>query len=272
MANTQKRYDSYANFNAYTDTRTNNSGPYKKYKQVGEKEEPKQQQQAEQVQTSAKQAIRNPSHFSLDSNQNSRELDQQSEGGARLSLQRTQAPQQVHPSSIYTPLSKVSQAPSEQRGGSLTQKNFGKEAEVLASQIQPRTNLETVEDFQGHPVVKSIQGKDLHALLTNPAYKLSRTGKPSKLIVKCYTDWCNPCGLLAPKVEALARDPKYRDFLFLDIHAQNDMGVELGRLPPFDKVTAVPIIFSFYGQVHKDTVYGAEIKEVHEMCEKLAKM
>lgn len=259
MANTQKRYDSYANFNAYTDTRTNNSGPYKKYKEVGEQEAPKQQQQAEQVQTTAKQSIRNPAHFSVDSNQNNREL----------SLQRNQAPQQPQPSPIYTPLSKVSQP--EPRPAS-SQQNFGKEAELVrGSKSQNVTPLENIQEFQGPPVVKVVQGKDLYALLTNPVYKMSKTGKPSKLIVKLYTDWCKPCGLLAPKVEALARDPRYSDFLFLAVNPEQ-MGSELGRLPPFDKVGAVPIIYSFYGQSHKDTVYGADIKEVHEMCENLVKL
>lgn len=265
MSNTQKRYDTYANFNSYADTRTNNSGPYKKYKQVGEKEELKPQKQSEQVQTTAKQAIRNPSHFTIDSNQNGRELDQNN-----LSLQRTHAPPQSHPNPIYTPLSKVSQP--ERNAGSLTQQNFGKEASVLASQTQqPRTSLDNVENFEGPSIVKPIQGKDLYALLTNPMYKLSKTGKPSKLIVKLYTDWCKPCGLLAPKMEVLAKDSKYNDFLFLAVNPEQ-MGSELGRLPPFDKVGAVPIIYSFYGQVHKDTVYGADIKEVQEMCDNLAKL
>jgi thiol-disulfide isomerase/thioredoxin len=257
MSNTQKRYDSYANFNAYADSKNNNSGPYKKYKQVGQKDEPRQPQETEQVQTTAKQAIRNPAHFTIDSNQNTREFSQD------LSLQRSQAPQQPHPSPIYTPLSKVSQPPRDPSTGVSVQ-NFGKEASLLAS--QKTAPMET--NLQGPPVVKEIQGKELYNLLTHPNFKFSRSGKPSKLIVKLFTDWCGPCKTLEPQVEALARDPKYKDFLFLAVNPEK-MGVELGSLPPFDKVGAVPITYSFHGQKHQNTAYGAKLSDVKEICDHL---
>jgi thioredoxin 1 len=111
--------------------------------------------------------------------------------------------------------------------------------------------------------VYPIQSEKLFELLEFPQHHLTKDGKPTKIVVKVYTDWCGPCKQVAPDFEKLSMDPEHQDILFLMVD-----GEKIGpNLMKYIKVSAVPVFFLFYmGKQFGDMVVGPNIQDVKNAC------
>lgn len=115
--------------------------------------------------------------------------------------------------------------------------------------------------------VEMIDSQKLMPLLTDPRFFVSRLGTPAKFLLKFETDWCKPCRVLEPKVEALSMNPRYADILFFRINAEH-LDRATGEM--FKDIAAVPVTVGFVGGQRVGTVVGGSIDEIQALCDKMA--
>ena len=114
--------------------------------------------------------------------------------------------------------------------------------------------------------VLKFQSHELNELLNNPKHHYTREGKPTKVVVKVYTDWCGPCKTLAPKFDDLSMQPENSDILFVSIDGEK-IGPELAQQIA---VSAVPVIFTFHCGRKLNMVPGPDIDRIRAAVQELA--
>ncbi len=112
--------------------------------------------------------------------------------------------------------------------------------------------------------VIEFSSAELNELLSNPKHHYTREGKPTKVCVKVYTDWCGPCRTLKPKFDELSM--QYNNVLFVCINGER-LGPEIsGHI----SVSAVPVIFTFHCGRKLNMIPGADIDRIQEAVHELA--
>lgn len=114
--------------------------------------------------------------------------------------------------------------------------------------------------------VLKFQSGELYELLNNPKHHYTREGKPTKVVVKVYTDWCGPCKTLAPKFDELSIQPENCDILFVSIDGEK-IGPELAQQIA---VSAVPVTFTFHCGRKLNMVPGPNIDAIRAAVQELA--
>lgn len=113
--------------------------------------------------------------------------------------------------------------------------------------------------------VIEFKSPELNELLSNPKYHYTKEGKPTKVCVKVYTDWCGPCRGLAPKFDQLSTEPEHQDILFVSIDGEK-LTQEIGH---HISVSAVPVIFTFHCGRKLNMIPGADIGRIREAVQEL---
>ena len=116
--------------------------------------------------------------------------------------------------------------------------------------------------------VREIEGSKLFNLLTDVKFKSTKTGRPSKVVIKVYTDWCGPCKKIEPYFEELTFNPKYSDILFVKVNGER-LGKDLQTL--LKDVGAVPVFFGYVAGEKAGFVAGTNIQEIVNMCDEICK-
>lgn len=133
------------------------------------------------------------------------------------------------------------------------------------------TPPQTHPDVFNPPVqhrVREIESEKLFQLLRDPNYQLTKAGKPVKIFVKVYTDWCAPCKKIAPLIQELSVQQENAEILFVQINGEKICK----KLETVIKVGAVPVFFGFVKGVKMgDFVAGADRDKIIELCNNLAK-
>ncbi|MBX8632483.1 MAG: thioredoxin [Thermoplasmata archaeon] len=76
------------------------------------------------------------------------------------------------------------------------------------------------------------------------------------VVVDCWAGWCQPCRMIAPSVEELAKELKGKVvFGKLDVDANAGVPQEYG-------IMSIPTLLVFKGGRHVDTIIGAVPKSV----------
>lgn len=120
----------------------------------------------------------------------------------------------------------------------------------------------TAEQTQRQTRVLSMNSAQLYELLANPQHHYTKEGKPTKIMVKVYTDWCGPCQKIAPRFDEMSMNPQFNDVLFVSIDGEK-IGPEL---KPFISVSAVPVFFTFYCGRQLNMIPGADLGAITQAC------
>ena len=67
--------------------------------------------------------------------------------------------------------------------------------------------------------VTKINGKDFKRLAVE---------SKKKVVVDCYAEWCGPCKMLSPVVEALSEENAEYEFYKLDVDVEEEVSKEYG--------------------------------------------
>lgn len=111
-----------------------------------------------------------------------------------------------------------------------------------------------------------FRSEELFELLHNPKHHYTREGKPTKVVVKVYTDWCGPCRTLAPKFDEMSIQPENSDILFVSIDGEK-ISSDLNQ---YIAVSAVPVIFTFYCGRKLNMIPGADVEKIRGAIQELA--
>lgn len=114
--------------------------------------------------------------------------------------------------------------------------------------------------------VLKFRSEELFELLNNAKHHYTREGKPTKVVVKVYTDWCGPCQTLAPKFDEMSMMPEHADILFVSLDGER-ITPELNQ---YINVSAVPVTFTFCCGRKLNMVPGADIEKVFSAIQQLA--
>lgn len=114
--------------------------------------------------------------------------------------------------------------------------------------------------------VLEFKSQELYELLANPKHHYTKEGKPTKVCVKVYTDWCGPCRTLAPKFDEMSLQPENQDILFVSIDGEK-LSQEISQ---HIAVSAVPVIFTFHCGRKLNMIPGADISRIQEAIQELA--
>jgi len=118
---------------------------------------------------------------------------------------------------------------------------------------------------QQHHRVREIESDKLYELLTNPNYHFTPQGKPFKILLKVYTNWCKPCQIIAPHIEKLSMDQEFSDVLFVQLDGEKISE----KLSQIVKVSAVPVFFGFAAGKSIDFIPGPDLGKIVELCRRL---
>lgn len=83
-----------------------------------------------------------------------------------------------------------------------------------------------------------------------------------KVIVDCYADWCGPCRMLSPVVDAVSDTLKEYDFYKLNVDEANEIPRKYG-------IMSIPTILIFENNELKDKIVG--FRNEDELTELLKK-
>lgn len=127
-------------------------------------------------------------------------------------------------------------------------------------------HMQTMAPAERQTRVLEFRSQELNELLSNPKHHYTREGKPTKVCVKVYTDWCGPCRTLAPKFDEISMMPEYSDILFVSINGEQ-LSAEINK---HIAVSAVPITFTFHCGRKINMIPGADVERIHAAVQELA--
>ena len=78
--------------------------------------------------------------------------------------------------------------------------------------------------------------------------------KEGKVLVDCYADWCGPCKMLSPVIDALATETEGVNFYKLNVDDAEDVSKEYG-------IMSIPTVLIFENGELKDKSVGFKSKE-----------
>ena len=98
-------------------------------------------------------------------------------------------------------------------------------------------------------MVKEIQEKEFREVVSNN----------KKVLVDCYADWCGPCKMLAPIVDAISEEMK--DFSFYKLNVD-----DCETIPKEYGIMSIPTLLVFEDGNLKQTIVGLRSKsEIEDM-------
>ncbi|MDO4996076.1 MAG: thioredoxin [Bacilli bacterium] len=98
-------------------------------------------------------------------------------------------------------------------------------------------------------MVKEIQEKEFREVVSNN----------KKVLVDCYADWCGPCKMLAPIVDAISEEMKGISFYKLNVDDCETIPREYG-------IMSIPTLLVFEDGNLKQTIVGLRSKsEIEDM-------
>ncbi len=91
---------------------------------------------------------------------------------------------------------------------------------------------------------------DKPIVVTDSTFKETISRNPL-VVVDCWADWCQPCKMIAPAVEELAKELKGKVvFGKLDVDSNNAVPMEYG-------IMSIPTLLIFKGGKQVDAIVGA---------------
>ena len=92
-------------------------------------------------------------------------------------------------------------------------------------------------------MVKEIKEKDFKDLI-----------KEGKVLVDCYADWCGPCKMLGPIVDALSEEVEDYEFYKLNVDDAEEVSTEYG-------IMSIPTLLIFDKGELKEQLVGFRSKD-----------
>ena len=132
----------------------------------------------------------------------------------------------------------------------------------------------------GQTRFKHIQSSEyLHNILTNGLgqFRQNFVSKniqppPMRILIKLYTDWCGPCKKLGPIMDEISLHPDTKDVIFMKFDAELMIKGQCqfsAKLRELLKISAVPAMFGFIDGKLVGNVFGADMKEITDLIDKL---
>jgi thioredoxin 1 len=119
-------------------------------------------------------------------------------------------------------------------------------AEIMEAEEAKRALTERLVDVPAGPVILTDRNFD------------EAVRKYPMLVVDCWAEWCGPCRMVAPVIEALAHDYQGR-IAFGKLDVDHNQGVA-GRY----QIMSIPTLLIFKGGRLVDTKIGALVKHALE--------
>ena len=155
-------------------------------------------------------------------------------------------PQQPHPQQSYP---QHPQQPSVQQQSQQTRFKHIQTSEHLHNVLTTG-----VTQFQNNFISKNVQPP------------------PMRILVKLYTDWCGPCKKLGPIMDEISLHPDTKDIIFTKFDAELMIKGQCqfsAQLRDLFQISAVPAMFGFIDGKLVGKVFGADMKEITELINKL---
>ena len=158
-------------------------------------------------------------------------------------------PQQPHPQQSYP---QHPQQPSVQQQSQQSQQTRFKH--IQTSEHLHNVLTTGVTQFQNNFISKNVQPP------------------PMRILVKLYTDWCGPCKKLGPIMDEISLHPDTKDIIFTKFDAELMIKGQCqfsAQLRDLFQISAVPAMFGFIDGKLVGKVFGADMKEITELINKL---
>ena len=155
-------------------------------------------------------------------------------------------PQQPHPQQSYP---QHPQQPSVQQQSQQTRFKHIQTSEHLHNVLTTG-----VTQFQNNFISKNVQPP------------------PMRILVKLYTDWCGPCKKLGPIMDEISLHPDTKDIIFTKFDAELMIKGQCqfsAQLRDLFQISAVPAMFGFIDGKLVGNVFGADMKEITDLIDKL---
>jgi thioredoxin 1 len=160
-------------------------------------------------------------------------------------------PQQPHPQQSYPQHPQHPQQPSVQQQSPVQPTRF---KHIQTSEHLHNVLTTGVTQFQNNFISKNVQPP------------------PMRILVKLYTDWCGPCKKLGPIMDEISLHPDTKDIIFTKFDAELMIKGQChfsSQLRDLFQISAVPAMFGFIDGKLVGKVFGADMKEITELINKL---
>jgi thioredoxin 1 len=151
-------------------------------------------------------------------------------------------------------------------GGSKEDFTDGNQEKKVNNEISPSVNTKNIKNLKnvkennrprGELEEMSNKTQSYVYTITDLDYKLEIIKRSHILVIDIWAEWCNPCKMIAPAYEKLAK--KYMDQGV--IFAKEDFGLQLQQ-PEGVVISGVPTFLYFQNGVHVETTVGSDMSAV----------